>query len=350
VTSAELGAVARAVSTPGESRVEWPRACIEKATCRIPWSMLAGLCASPRVFSLVVLPESDQRTCSTARSAASSGSSNAWPLVSPGHTPVVQMRAARFTLISIPVPELERELDRLYGLPLDEFTAARNELARRLKADGNADDATQVRALARPSVPVWTINQLSRREPDTVRALLDAGSALRKEQERLLKGSGTADSLRAARAKEREAVHRLTERARAVLEDVGRPATAAMLERITETLEAAAVDDEGRRSLKAGRLTGELKPGGFDVFGGLQLPARKPSPTPHDELAQRRQAKEDRARQRRELEQKARELERAARGAEREAERAAEAAADASRLAEIARAAADEAAAELAEL
>ena len=32
---AELGAVARAVRTPGDSRVEWPRNCIEKATCRI---------------------------------------------------------------------------------------------------------------------------------------------------------------------------------------------------------------------------------------------------------------------------------------------------------------------------
>jgi hypothetical protein len=207
-----------------------------------------------------------------------------------------------------------------------------------------------VQALAKPSVPVWTINQLSRREPEAVRALLDAGSALRKEQERLLKRSGTADSLRAARAKEHEAVRSLTARARAVLEDAGRSASTAMLERITETLEAAAVDAEGRRSLKSGRLTGELKPGGFEVFGGLPLPARRPSPSAHDELAQRRKEKEDRARRRRELDQKARELERAARGAERDAERAAEAAADASRLAEMARAAADEAAAELAEL
>jgi len=29
---------------------------------------------------------------------------------------------------------LEREIDRLYALPLDEFTSARNELARRLGA------------------------------------------------------------------------------------------------------------------------------------------------------------------------------------------------------------------------
>src|SRR5919201_6293703 len=86
---------------------------------------------------------------------------------------------------------LEQELDELYGLPLDEFTAARNELSKRLKREGD-ERAEDVRRLAKPTVAVWTINQLARREPLAVRRLLAAGAALRKAQERALGGGGGA--------------------------------------------------------------------------------------------------------------------------------------------------------------
>jgi hypothetical protein len=39
------------------------------------------------------------------------------------------------------------------------------------------------------------------------------------------------------------------------------------------TKQAAAVDEEGRRSLQAGRLISELNPAGFEAFDELQLPA-----------------------------------------------------------------------------
>ena len=43
-----------------------------------------------------------------------------------------------------------------------------------------------------------------------------------------------------------------------VLTDTGLPIPQAVLERVAATLRAAAVDDEGRRLLEAGRLTAEL--------------------------------------------------------------------------------------------
>jgi hypothetical protein len=46
---------------------------------------------------------------------------------------------------------LERELDALYQLPLDQFTSARDELAKRLRADGQAERAEQVKALRKIS-------------------------------------------------------------------------------------------------------------------------------------------------------------------------------------------------------
>ena len=50
---------------------------------------------------------------------------------------------------------LDSEIDRLYQLPLDEFTSARNALA---KTAG--PDAARIRALVKPPIAAWAVNQL----------------------------------------------------------------------------------------------------------------------------------------------------------------------------------------------
>jgi hypothetical protein len=245
------------------------------------------------------------------------------------------------------VANVEREIDRLFALPLDEFTPGRNELARRLKREGENEGSEQVRALAKPSIPAWTINQLARREKAMVKALLDAGAKLRKAQERALAGS-RSDALRTAQDEERQAVRDLTHLAEEVLQEAGRPATRAILERIRTTLAEAAVTEPGRSALKAGRLTSELKISGFDALTGLEVASRR-SAAPRDELAQRRRQKAERERGRRRLEKRARELASRADAAEQKADRAEETAAKALKAAEELRAAADVAAAELAD-
>jgi hypothetical protein len=244
------------------------------------------------------------------------------------------------------VATLEREIDRLFALPLDEFTSGRNTLARRLKKDGNEDAAEEVAALAKPSVPAWTINQLARREKASVRTLLSAAAKLRKAQERALAG-GDSDALRRAQTEEREALRDLTQRAEAILEEAGRPASRAVVERIRTTLGAAALTEPSRSALKSGRLTGEFEASGFDALAGIKpSPRRAPQ---RDELAERREKKAERERERRRLEKKAQEMEERAREAERKAEAAEEAAEDARALAEESRRAADAAASDLAE-
>jgi hypothetical protein len=241
------------------------------------------------------------------------------------------------------------EVDELFGLPLEDFTRARNDLAKRLKREGETDTADEVGALPKPTVPVWTINQLSRVDQRGIQSLLDAGEALRGAQQGLLRGDDDAGAaLREATAQERRAVERLTERARAVLADADRPATAAVLDRIGTTLRAAAVTDEGRALLDAGRLTSELEPAGFDAFAPTDVPAasRRRAPAGRGASGERRRREEERLR-RKERQEKARDAEHAAREAEREAERAERAAAEARRVAERARAQADAAAAEL---
>jgi hypothetical protein len=170
------------------------------------------------------------------------------------------------------VPDVEQELDRLYALPLDEFTAARNDLARRLTKAGRVDAAAEVKKLAKPSVAVWTANQLARREPGEVRALLRSAEELRKEQERVLGGKGVSD-LQDRLAEQRRAVRALARLGRDVLADEGRSASDAIVERIAKTLDAAALDEGARFQLRAGRLTEELEPPGFEALAGM-TPAR----------------------------------------------------------------------------
>jgi hypothetical protein len=240
------------------------------------------------------------------------------------------------------VASVEREIDKLFALPLEEFTAARNELAKRLAKDGEKERADEVRGLAKPSVPAWTINQLARSEKPMVRALLDAGAKLRRAQEQAL-GGGNPDALRSAQSEEREALRALTHRAGEILREAGKPAGQAVLERINGTLGAAAVTEDAREDLKAGRLTSEFRMSGFESLAGFE------APPPRDELAERREQKAERERERRRLEKQARDLERRATKAEERADEAESAAAEAREAADDARQAADEAADELAQ-
>lgn len=248
------------------------------------------------------------------------------------------MTARRDTYHRGAVASVEEELDRLFGLPLAEFTGARNDLAKQLKTE-HADAAAEIGALEKPTVSAWAINQLSRLDRNGVEALLDAGAALRDAQSRLLRGEDAGEELRAATLRERDAVARLRKRARKVLEEAGRSATTATLDRIATTLRAAAVTDEGRELLARGRLNGDLEPPGFDTLQPSGTTRRRTPARKRDELAERRRRKE--------LREKARSAERAAREAERDAEQAEHAAAEARRIADRARADADAIRAEL---
>jgi hypothetical protein len=239
---------------------------------------------------------------------------------------------------------LDDELDRLFGLPLGEFTSARNDLAKRLRAS-DPEAAATVAALPKPTISAWTINRLGRVDRSGVEALLEAGLALRDAQGRLLSGEDAAELARVATARERDAVDRLTRRARAILGEAGRASTQATLDRIAATLRAAAVSDEGRALLESGRLTTDLEASGFGLLAATGTVGRRRASPKSAKTERSRNRQRER---RRELEQELREAERAAREAEREAERAENAATEARRMAVKARTVADKAAAELA--
>jgi hypothetical protein len=72
--------------------------------------------------------------------------------------------------------------DRLYALPPEEFTSARNEAERELRQAGEREQADQVKALRKPSAAAGAVNRLVRNHGTQVEAFLDAAARLRDAQ------------------------------------------------------------------------------------------------------------------------------------------------------------------------
>jgi hypothetical protein len=165
------------------------------------------------------------------------------------------------------------DTDDLYGLALDEFVPQRGALAKSLRAEKRRDEAAQVAGLRKPSIAAWAVNQLVRTQHDAVKALFEAGDGLRGAQEDLLAGRGDGRKLRAANQREREAVDTLVEAARGLLTSGGYELSAAVVERVDETLHAAALDEEARDQVRDGRLERELRHAGLGLGFGEALAA-----------------------------------------------------------------------------
>ncbi|HST17774.1 MAG TPA: hypothetical protein VLK36_08910 [Gaiellaceae bacterium] len=165
---------------------------------------------------------------------------------------------------------IDEVADRLYGLPPEEFTHARDEAVRALKADGRSEDAADAKALRKPTAAAAAVNRLVREHRGDVDRFLEANSALRDAQ---LAGKG---DLETATAKQRQSLERL-------VQEGG--------EDVRQSLTAAAVDDEAAAELLAGRLARELEPRGFGTLLAHAPPrARapkakaKPKPPPKPEV------------------------------------------------------------------
>ena len=220
--------------------------------------------------------------------------------------------------------DFEGELDRLYQLPLSEFTAARDELAKRLRAQGESEREQEIKKLRKPAAAVWLVNQLARERQLDVQRLLNAGESLTKSQAQAASGQ-SAQTFAEARRDEHRALEQLAKATREIAEraGIGSPAVA----KATETLRAASLTAEGRELLRHGRLTEELEPPGFEALTGLeglgqQVAPAKPKPPRSGDRAEKRRALKQARERVRQLRAEERELATAARAAAREAERA----------------------------
>jgi hypothetical protein len=167
------------------------------------------------------------------------------------------------------------DVDQLYEADLADFVTLRNELARRLRSEGDADAAAEVAALRKPTVPVWTANQLARHNRRDVDLLLDASHRMRAAVAET-DPQKARQALEQARAAEQRAIRSLRTAAEELLESRGPGASPAMVDRVATTLQNAARSDEARELLARGRLAEEVAPAGFGLVETLPAaPARR---------------------------------------------------------------------------
>jgi hypothetical protein len=178
--------------------------------------------------------------------------------------------------------DLDAEIDRLYGLPLDEFVGARDELARGLGREGDREEAARVKALRKPTVGAWALNQAVRRRRVETDALLATGKRLRAAHEDLMSGGDPA-VLRETMDEERSLTTALADCAEAIASETGKSGPA-LRDRVRATLHAAVVEDEVRDELAAGRFVREREAVGLGLVGAPEastaVPAKRPAAKP----------------------------------------------------------------------
>ena len=245
------------------------------------------------------------------------------------------------------------DIDDLYGAPFDRFVPQRTELAKTLRKDGRRDEAAEVAALRKPSVAAWAVNQLIRTQARSVKDLFGAGDALRRAHEQAASGRGDAQALRKATQEERAAVDTLIEAARGLLTSDGHELSPTVIDRVAETLRAAALDPDARAQVSEGRLERELRHVGLGFLGDTgPAPAPAPAPKRKAPAAKRKQDRAQKAKaeaRERERGQALKEARAAEKEARRELERAQKAADSAQARRDKAAAALDDADRELAD-
>jgi hypothetical protein len=163
--------------------------------------------------------------------------------------------------------KLEDDLNALFRLPVAEFTGARNALALQLKKSGRRDESDRVKALAKPSITAWAVNQLYWQHREAFDRLIATGQRFRKAQTsgRTPKVADMREALDARRA----ALSRLSDLATALLRDAGSSPTPETIHRISTTLEGLSACASFPDDQRPGRLSRDVDPPGFESFASL---------------------------------------------------------------------------------
>jgi len=161
----------------------------------------------------------------------------------------------------------EAEIDALFKLSPPQFVTARNALVTALKQSGEDDLGRQVKALAKPSVSAWTVNQLFWRHRIAYDQLIATGERFRQAQASRLAG-GDSD-LRALLNERRDTLSELSRLAADVLKTASGAAPSGVMRRVTATLEALSAYGTLAGAPQAGRLVEDVDPPGFDTLAAL---------------------------------------------------------------------------------
>ena len=159
---------------------------------------------------------------------------------------------------------LDAKIDDLYRQPLDAFTESRNALAKTL----SGADAKRVRALAKPTVVPWAVNQVYWWARPAYDKVIKSGERLRAAQIASLEGRRGADVREAGETHRRALADAVKEAERLAASSGAKPPADALM-RTFETLSLASGSTE-----PPGRLTKPLQPSGFEALAGVEVKAR----------------------------------------------------------------------------
>jgi hypothetical protein len=189
-----------------------------------------------------------------------------------------QNRKPKITLVR----PLENDVDALFKASLNEFISARKTLAARLKQGGQASEADRVKALVKPSITAWAVNQLYWKHQEEFDRLIATGQRFRQAQ--TSRSAGKMTDMRVSLDERREVLSELSKLADTLLRDAGHNPSLDIIRRITTTLEAMSAYASLPDGLQAGRLTQDVDPPGFDSLAsfvpGAAMPERKKEARP----------------------------------------------------------------------
>jgi hypothetical protein len=217
----------------------------------------------------------------------------------------------------MPRDPIDDRIDELYQLGLDEFTAARNSLAKEA-----GPRVAEIKQLEKPNAAAWAINQLFWTQKKLYDQLIDAATKRREAYRQMLAGKNV-DAAKAD-ADHRAVIRTAAQAAHAILEKAGNKPTDAVMTAISETLDALPAADT------PGRLTKSLKRIGFEGLEGVPVSGAPRKVTSIIKAAKPESSKPPTSKERQAAEAKQRELAmvrerlRFAEAAEREAHEALE--------------------------
>ena len=165
--------------------------------------------------------------------------------------------------------DLESSTRELYGLAPPQFTAARDAKAAEARRADRPELASSLKKLRKPSVGAWLANLLVLEESRDVERLIDLGVELR-DPKRELEG----EEIRRVSKEKSDAVSELVRNARSKASRMGQSVSAAALQELEATLEAAFADRQAAESLRGGHLTSGLH------YSGLGFTAQNQTGSP----------------------------------------------------------------------
>jgi hypothetical protein len=165
--------------------------------------------------------------------------------------------------------DLDSVAEELYGLPLGEFTAARNDWVKQAKADGDRDLAAEIQQLAKPTTAAWLVNQLAREHGDELEQLIELGRDLREATSNV-----SGDELRALTRQRYQVVHALVQQVRRLGAKHGTKVSDAVAAEVQQTLDASLAHNGVAEAVLAGRLTQSVEYAGFGEPAGITWAGR----------------------------------------------------------------------------